>query len=124
MPSGTCAITLLEVKATTANRRTRIRPRIYTSASCLRSQERALFFIISIGKFGWGGRIRTSTILINSEVSYRLDHAPAVVIPGTYRRNAGSRWARPQREAGKALCKISRMKLRNEFLKDFGNEEA
>jgi hypothetical protein len=29
------------------------------------------------GKIGWGGRIRTSTILINSEVSYRLDHAPA-----------------------------------------------
>jgi rhodanese-related sulfurtransferase len=24
-----------------------------------------------------GGRIRTSTVLINSEVSYRLDHAPA-----------------------------------------------
>src|SRR5215472_4985769 len=31
---------------------------------------------------GWGGRIRTSTILINSEVSYRLDHAPAVSSPG------------------------------------------
>jgi hypothetical protein len=29
------------------------------------------------GRIGWGGRIRTSTILINSEVSYRLDHAPA-----------------------------------------------
>jgi hypothetical protein len=28
-------------------------------------------------KVGWGGRIRTFTILINSEVSYRLDHAPA-----------------------------------------------
>jgi hypothetical protein len=28
-------------------------------------------------KIGWGGRIRTFTILINSEVSYRLDHAPA-----------------------------------------------
>ena len=28
---------------------------------------------------GWGGRIRTFTILINSEVSYRLDHAPAGV---------------------------------------------
>jgi hypothetical protein len=25
---------------------------------------------------GWGGRIRTSTIRINSAVSYRLDHAP------------------------------------------------
>ena len=30
------------------------------------------------GKFGWGGRIRTFTIHINSVVSYRLDHAPAV----------------------------------------------
>jgi hypothetical protein len=29
------------------------------------------------GEIGWGGRIRTFTILINSEVSYRLDHAPA-----------------------------------------------
>ena len=28
------------------------------------------------GKFGWGGRIRTFTVLINSEVSYQLDHAP------------------------------------------------
>src|SRR4029077_2016081 len=28
-------------------------------------------------QIGWGGRIRTSTVLINSEVSYRLDHAPA-----------------------------------------------
>ena len=28
-------------------------------------------------KFGWGGRIRTFTVLINSEVSYQLDHAPA-----------------------------------------------
>ena len=26
--------------------------------------------------FGWGGRIRTSTVCINSAVSYRLDHAP------------------------------------------------
>jgi hypothetical protein len=34
-------------------------------------------------KIGWGGRIRTFTILINSEVSYRLDHAPA----GAKRRN-------------------------------------
>src|SRR6266481_5960945 len=28
------------------------------------------------GKIGWGGRIRTFTVLINSEVSYQLDHAP------------------------------------------------
>ena len=32
---------------------------------------------ISLKEIGWGGRIRTSTVLINSEVSYRLDHAPA-----------------------------------------------
>src|SRR5437867_6171230 len=31
-------------------------------------------------EIGWGGRIRTSTILINSEVSYRLDHAPAAFV--------------------------------------------
>ena len=30
------------------------------------------------GKSGWGGRIRTYTIRINSAVSYRLDHAPVV----------------------------------------------
>ena len=33
---------------------------------------------ISEKEIGWGGRIRTFTVLINSEVSYRLDHAPAV----------------------------------------------
>ncbi len=33
--------------------------------------------IISEEKIGWGGRIRTFTVLINSEVSYQLDHAPA-----------------------------------------------
>jgi hypothetical protein len=31
------------------------------------------------GEIGWGGRIRTFTVLINSEVSYQLDHAPAVL---------------------------------------------
>ena len=34
--------------------------------------------IIFTGKIGWGGRIRTFTVLINSEVSYQLDHAPVV----------------------------------------------
>jgi hypothetical protein len=29
-------------------------------------------------RFGWGGWTRTNTVLINSEVSYQLDHAPAV----------------------------------------------
>ena len=33
---------------------------------------------ISIRKVGWGGWTRTNTVLINSEVSYQLDHAPAV----------------------------------------------
>jgi hypothetical protein len=28
-------------------------------------------------KVGWGGWTRTNTVLINSEVPYRLDHAPA-----------------------------------------------
>ena len=27
-------------------------------------------------QFGWGGWTRTNTVLINSEVSYQLDHAP------------------------------------------------
>ena len=31
----------------------------------------------TVKKIGWGGRIRTFTIHINSVVSYRLDHAPA-----------------------------------------------
>jgi hypothetical protein len=34
----------------------------------------------SRGKIGWGGRIRTFTIHINSVVSYRLDHAPAAFV--------------------------------------------
>jgi hypothetical protein len=40
----------------------------------------ANFAAIAGRKFGWGGRIRTFTVLINSEVSYRLDHAPAVTL--------------------------------------------
>lgn len=35
------------------------------------------FAAILLGYFGWGGRIRTFTGLINSEVPYQLDHAPA-----------------------------------------------
>ena len=31
-----------------------------------------------VRRFGWGGWTRTNTVLINSEVSYQLDHAPAV----------------------------------------------
>jgi hypothetical protein len=44
------------------------------------------------GEIGWGGRIRTSTVLINSEVSYRLDHAPAAR-PADARPDK-SRWLR------------------------------
>jgi hypothetical protein len=49
----------------------------------------------SRGKFGWGGRIRTFTIHINSVVSYRLDHAPAV-LPTFGRTNkvGSAAWAR------------------------------
>jgi hypothetical protein len=43
---------------------------------------------------GWGGRIRTSTVLINSEVSYRLDHAPTraghTITNATRPKNAGA----------------------------------
>jgi hypothetical protein len=38
-------------------------------------------------QIGWGGRIRTSTVLINSEVSYRLDHAPAADEVGSAARS-------------------------------------
>ena len=37
----------------------------------------ANFVAILERKNGWGGRIRTFTGLINSEVPYQLDHAPA-----------------------------------------------
>ena len=51
------------------------------------------------GKFGWGGRIRTFTIHINSVVSYRLDHAPAGLLP-TYGPNKLSRLRRIGRGGG------------------------
>jgi hypothetical protein len=35
-------------------------------------------------KIGWGGRIRTFTGLINSEVPYQLDHAPAASAAKTW----------------------------------------
>ncbi len=35
-------------------------------------------------EIGWGGRIRTFTVLINSEVSYQLDHAPAGFCSGRF----------------------------------------
>ena len=38
----------------------------------------------SLEKIGWGGRIRTFTVHINSVVSYQLDHAPVVF--------GGQRW--------------------------------
>ena len=33
-------------------------------------------FSIAKHGIGWGGWTRTNTVLINSEVSYQLDHAP------------------------------------------------
>ena len=42
----------------------------------LAQRRRRQFRSDSREEIGWGGRIRTSTVLINSEVSYRLDHAP------------------------------------------------
>src|SRR5579859_5055738 len=44
---------------------------------CPQTKANHLLCLFLSRKIGWGGRIRTSTILINSEVSYRLDHAPA-----------------------------------------------
>jgi hypothetical protein len=49
------------------------------NTSCKNDGSRAARFpglIDCKGRFGWGGRIRTYTIRINSAVSYRLDHAP------------------------------------------------
>ena len=41
------------------------------------------------GRFGWGGWTRTNTVLINSEVSYQLDHAPSrCAIAAEIRRDA------------------------------------
>ena len=51
------------------------------------------------GKIGWGGRIRTFTIHINSVVSYRLDHAPAV-LAADYRSSKLSRLRRTGRSEG------------------------
>jgi hypothetical protein len=48
--------------------------------SVLKRPERATPAFLE-GKIGWGGRIRTFTIHINSVVSYRLDHAPAALRP-------------------------------------------
>src|SRR5271163_4844917 len=45
-------------------------------------------------EIGWGGRIRTFTGLINSEVPYQLDHAPAAsaaAIGSTYKVSSAAR---------------------------------
>ncbi len=53
--------------------------------------KRLVYLANDPGKIGWGGRIRTFTIHINSVVSYRLDHAPAVFVADNGRTNeAGS----------------------------------
>jgi hypothetical protein len=33
---------------------------------------------LTLLQVGWGGWTRTNTVLINSEVSYQLDHAPTL----------------------------------------------
>jgi hypothetical protein len=56
-------------------------------------EPRCSFAAILEGKSGWGGRIRTFTVLINSEVSYQLDHAPAGLAgPGVGRSRASGDW--------------------------------
>ena len=66
-------------------------------------------FDLILQEIGWGGRIRTFTILINSEVSYQLDHAPAGVAHANWRKlreKTGAKYllriprriARPNRE--------------------------
>jgi hypothetical protein len=54
----------------------------------LRARLALNFWSFRFGRIGWGGRIRTFTIHINSVVSYRLDHAPAAL---------GDRGDRPNR---------------------------
>ena len=49
----------------------------FNSLVAIASITTVVVYMISRGEFGWGGRIRTFTVLINSEVSYQLDHAPA-----------------------------------------------
>ena len=53
-------------------------------------------------KIGWGGRIRTFTILINSEVSYRLDHAPAASSTALQPSEQQPPW--PCTRVGSAAC--------------------
>jgi hypothetical protein len=47
------------------------------TGNTLKFSERDSVAILNGKSIGWGGRIRTFTIHINSVVSYRLDHAPA-----------------------------------------------
>ena len=75
-------------------------------------------------KIGWGGRIRTSTVLINSEVSYRLDHAPAAFVDPD-RVRVSRKWVAPlqNRAAGVLLRyhapRISQAPLPQEFICPF-----
>jgi hypothetical protein len=69
-------------------------------SSCrLTDAKRALICSSPDGKIGWGGRIRTFTIHINSVVSYRLDHAPAV-FAADLRPNGLGRLRRVGRDGG------------------------
>jgi hypothetical protein len=59
-------------------------------------------------RIGWGGRIRTFTVLINSEVSYQLDHAPAVIGGCFKKREAGGVSARTATKNIKRIpCQMS-----------------
>src|SRR6266852_4598405 len=54
-------------------------------------------------KIGWGGRIRTFTVHINSVVSYRLDHAPAALSTALQPPRAKNPYGRAK-QVGSAAC--------------------
>src|SRR6266850_7860815 len=75
------------------------------------------------GKIGWGGRIRTFTVLINSEVSYQLDHAPAGCLrPRLVQGRTVSGSSRRKKSAG-CRSKIPRVRARRTRLSKIYNEQ-
>src|SRR6267142_2046660 len=78
---------------------------------------------LSAQKFGWGGRIRTFTVLINSEVSYQLDHAPAGCLrPRLVQGRTVSGSSRRKKSAG-CSSKIPRVRARRTRLSKIYNEQ-
>src|SRR6266849_6003956 len=70
-------------------------------------------------KFGWGGRIRTFTVLINSEVSYQLDHAPAACRgPPAGRSQAEESRLRRNKSGGGYLQDTTTLPLTDALIKD------